>query len=41
MKGRILSIILGMYGIVVVSLITSIIVNFYGEMKRENADEIK
>lgn len=40
-KGRILSIILGMYGIVVVSLITSIIVNFYGEMKRENADEIK
>ena len=31
--GRILSIILGIYGIVVVALITSIIVNFYGEMK--------
>ena len=41
MKGRILSIILGMYGIVVVSLITSIIVNFYGEMKRENTEEGK
>ena len=33
--GRILSVILGAYGIVVVSLITSIIVNFYGEMKKE------
>ena len=31
--GRILSVILGAYGIVVVALITSIIVNFYGEMK--------
>ena len=31
--GRILSVILGLYGIVVVALITSIIVNFYGEMK--------
>ncbi len=31
--GRILSVILGIYGIVVVALITSIIVNFYGEMK--------
>ena len=31
--GRLLSVILGMYGIVVVALITSIIVNFYGEMK--------
>ena len=31
--GRILSVILGVYGIVVVALITSIIVNFYGEMK--------
>ena len=41
MWGRILSIILGMYGIVVVSLITSIIVNFYGEMKRENTEEGK
>lgn len=32
--GRALSIILGIYGIIVVSLITSIIVNYYGEMKR-------
>lgn len=31
--GRILTVILGLYGIVVVSLITSIIVNFYGETK--------
>ena len=37
--GRILSVILGMYGIVVVALITSVIVNYYGEMKRENAGE--
>ncbi len=35
--GRALSIILGVYGIIVVSLITSIIVNFYGEMKRTKA----
>ena len=33
--GRILSVILGAYGIIVVSLITSIIVNFYGEIKKE------
>lgn len=33
--GRILSVILGAYGIVVVALITSIIVNFYGEMKKD------
>ena len=32
--GRVLSMILGVYGIIVVALITSIIVNFYGEMKR-------
>ena len=38
-KGRVLSVILGMYGIIVVSLITSIIVNFYGEMKRENTQK--
>ena len=37
--GRALSIILGIYGIIVVSLITSIIVNFYGEMKKESAKE--
>jgi len=35
--GRLLSVILGLYGIVVVALITSIIVNFYGEMKKEDA----
>ena len=33
--GRILSVILGLYGIIVVALITSIIVNFYGEMKSD------
>ena len=37
LEGRIISVILGAYGIVVVALITSIIVNFYGEMKK--ADE--
>ena len=31
--GRVLSVILGAYGIIVVALITSIIVNFYGEIK--------
>lgn len=31
--GRMLSVILGIYGIVIVSLITSIIVNFYNEIK--------
>ena len=34
--GRVLSVILGVYGIVGVALITSIIVNFYGEMKKED-----
>lgn len=34
--GRILSVILGLYGIIVVALITSIIVNFYGEMKSDD-----
>lgn len=32
--GRVATVILGVYGIVVVALITSIIVNFYGEMKK-------
>ncbi len=36
--GRLLSVILGIYGIIVVSLITSIIVNFYSEVK-EDKDE--
>ena len=33
--GRILSIILGIYGIIVIALITSIIVNFYNELNKE------
>ena len=37
--GRILSVVLGIYGIIVVALITSIIVNFYGEMKKSNLSE--
>ena len=37
--GRLLSVILGIYGIIVVALITSIIVNFYGEMMKENNPE--
>ena len=37
--GRVMSVILGVYGIIVVSLITSIIVNFYGEMKKEENEE--
>lgn len=37
--GRVLSVILGVYGIIVVALITSIIVNFYGEMKKTNDDD--
>ena len=36
--GRILTVILGMYGIVVVAVITSIIVNFYNETKEMAAD---
>lgn len=36
--GRILSVILGIYGIIVVALITSIIVNFYGEVRKEPDD---
>lgn len=37
--GRILTVILGVYGIIVVALITSIIVNFYGEMKKTAIEE--
>ena len=33
--GRVLSVILGVYGIIVVALITSIIVNFYNEVKAD------
>ena len=39
LEGRIISVILGAYGIVVVALITSIIVNFYGEMKKKDEQE--
>ena len=37
--GRVLTVILGIYGIIVVALITSIIVNFYGEMKKAGIDD--
>lgn len=36
---RTLSVILGIYGIVVVALITSIIVNFYNEVKNDSEDD--
>ena len=39
LPGRIMTAILGVYGIVVVALLTSVIVNFYGEMKRAGAKE--
>ena len=37
--GRILTVILGLYGLVVVSILTSIIVNFYSEVKDIKDDE--
>lgn len=37
-EGRIISVILGSYGIIVVALVTSVIVNYYGEMKKEEAE---
>ena len=37
--GRTMSVVLGIYGIIVVALITSIIVNFYGEIKKERPEE--
>lgn len=36
--GRILTVILGIYGIVVVAILTSIIVNFYNEVSKEKKD---
>jgi len=39
--GRILTVILGIYGIIVVALITSIIVNFYNETKTDKETAIK
>ncbi|MBQ9457191.1 MAG: ion transporter [Bacilli bacterium] len=41
MLGRIISVILGIYGIVVVALLTSIIVNFYNESTQARAQEEK
>ena len=37
--GRILSVILGMYGIVVVGLVTSIIVNWYNDLNRKREEK--
>jgi len=37
--GRTISVVLGIYGIIVVALITSIIVNFYGEIKKVHPGE--
>lgn len=37
--GRILSVILGIYGIIVVAVVTSIIITFYGEVKDTNDDD--
>ena len=37
--GRAMSVVLGIYGIIVVALITSIIVNFYGEIKKARPEE--
>ncbi|MBO4695066.1 MAG: two pore domain potassium channel family protein [Clostridia bacterium] len=37
--GRILSVVLGIYGIIVVAIVTSIIVNFYNEVKDDDEDE--
>lgn len=39
--GRLLSVVLGIYGIIVVALITSIIVNFYTELKNEEEEKSK
>lgn len=39
--GRALSVVLGIYGIIVVALITSIIVNFYNEIKDEKAPDVE
>lgn len=37
--GRVISVILGLYGLIVVALITSIIVNFYTETKASKAEK--
>lgn len=38
--GRVLSVVLGIYGIIVVALITSIIVNFYNESSSSHKDDV-
>ena len=38
--GRTISVILGIYGIIVVALITSVIVNFYGEIRKTRPEEV-
>ena len=41
MVGRVLTVILGFYGIVVVAIMTSVIVNFYNELsKKEKARDV-
>jgi len=37
--GRVLSVILGIYGLVVVAIVTSVIVNFYSEVRNDKADK--
>ena len=37
--GRVLSVVLGIYGIVAVAILTSIIVNFYNETKSIQTDQ--
>ena len=37
--GKIITIFLGLYGLIVVAVITSIIVNFYSETTRQNDDK--
>lgn len=37
--GRVMSVLLGIYGIIVVALVTSIVVNFYSEIKSQPDDE--
>jgi hypothetical protein len=39
--GRVLSVILGIYGIVVVAVLTSIVVNFYNETSKDTSKEFK
>ena len=38
---RVLAIILGLYGLIFVASITSVIVNFYNEVKHDEPDEVE